>query len=146
MSLLLSRGLFVRVTLETEIFQFPVRHLEPIMACHVFPRHRCTAAAAASAAAGLAFLHDHNSTALYNQRHALVKYSTPTKGGVLWAFRSQLQTKSMKQNFQHSWKRVFLLTLMKHNYFTNKLKPYAFEPSCVTKFAISFGLYIARQK
>lgn len=51
MSLLLSRGLFVRVTLETEIFQFPVRHLEPIMACHVFPCRRC-------AAAGLIFLHD----------------------------------------------------------------------------------------
>lgn len=92
MSLLLSRGLFVRVTLETEIFQFPVRHLEPIMACHVFPRHRC-AAGAAGAAAGLAFLHDHNSTALYNQRHALVKYSTPTKGGVLRGFLSQLQKK-----------------------------------------------------
>lgn len=85
MSLLLSRGLFVRVTLETEIFQFPVRHLEPIMACHVFPRHRCAAASAAAtgAAAGLAFLHDHNPTAVCNQRHALAKCSTPTKGGVL---------------------------------------------------------------
>lgn len=57
MSLMLSRGLFVRVTLETDIFPFPVRHLEAIMACHVFPRHRCAAAAAAAtgASAGLAF-------------------------------------------------------------------------------------------
>lgn len=47
--------IFVRVTLETKIFQFLVRHLEPIMACHVFPRYRC-------AAVGL-FLHVLNITA-----------------------------------------------------------------------------------
>lgn len=97
MSLLLSRGLFVRVTLETEIFQFPVRHLEPIMACHVFPRHRC-AAATASVAAGLTFLHNHYSTAFINQRHALAKHSTPTKGGILWAFRSE--------HWKKRWSRI----------------------------------------
>lgn len=94
MSLMLSRGLFVRVTLETDIFPFPVRHLEAIMACHVFPRHRCAAAAAAAtgAAAGLAFfflLHNYNSTALNNQRNVLEKYSTPTNGGRLDFFDRQ---------------------------------------------------------
>lgn len=87
MSLLLSRGLFVRVTLETEIFQFPVRHLEPIMACHVFPRHRCAAGAAAAtgAAAGLAFLHNYNPTAFYQffyqSKTCTGKMQHPNKGG-----------------------------------------------------------------
>lgn len=92
MSLLLSRGLFVRVTLETEIFQFPVRHLEPIMACHVLPCHRC-ATAVAGVAAGVAFLHNHSSTAFYNHGHTLVKCSTATKGGALLAIRSDLWKK-----------------------------------------------------
>lgn len=40
-SLLLSHGHFVRVTLETKIFQFPVGHLEQFMAWHVFLHYRC---------------------------------------------------------------------------------------------------------
>lgn len=132
MSLLLSRGLFVRVTLETEIFQFPVRHLEPIMACHVFPRHRCAAAAAAGAAAGLAFLHNHSFTALSNQRHALAKYRSPTKGAYFGLSIATSET-TYETEFPTLTEERFILPLTKHNCLKNELRPYAFEPSCVTQ-------------